>query len=245
MQMSNEKECRKVDTLFNELQAKYPDVDLMKDGILDAKKYWNAKIRVLWILKQDYYASGSNERPYAERLRNEINKGSIKGKGTWPAMSLVSYGLLSGERDFSKFPDANECADFLFETAIIEVDKELGESYSFDQVILDGFQKYKDLVFLQIDTYKPDVVIVCMPESIGDVVDSIYMHCHETEFTHGLPNVIIGGADVAIGKNDKPLFLWAYHPQATRGAYGKGIANDSYTNALLEAYDKGCACVCS
>jgi hypothetical protein len=52
-----------------------------------------------------------------------------------------------------------------------------------------------------------------------------------------LPNVIIEGADVAAGMNSEPLLLWTYHPAARFGAYGKGITNKSYTEALLMAYD--------
>jgi hypothetical protein len=49
--------------------------------------------------------------------------------------------------------------------------------------------------------------------------------------------VIIEGADVAAGMNSEPLLLWTYHPAARFGAYGKGITNKSYTEALLMAYD--------
>ena len=227
----------KIAVMFNELKVKHNQQDLMQDGILDKQKYDKADPKILWILKQDYYDSGAAVISYADRIRSEIEKKGINGKGTWPAMSLVSHGLLSGKRDVSKFPPGYECAERLFETAIIEVNKELGDSRSDPQVIRTGFERYKELVFLQIDTFKPDVVIVGLPEALKDVVDSLYWHCHVSKFIFKKPNVIIDGADVAIGAAYNPLFFWTYHPQATRGNLG-GISNVSYTMSLLQAYDR-------
>jgi hypothetical protein len=219
---------------FDELQVQYPDGYIMHDGVLNEQEYQFAKVKILWILKQDYSDSGAQELPYIVRLTDE----NIRASPTWRRMSYVSYGLLSGEREFNPYPNAAICAEQLRKTAIIEVNKELGESQSSNNAISNGFLRYKELVFLQIDTYKPDVVIVCLPEALKPILNSLYKHCHNTDFQPRLKNVIIDGADVAIGNECNPLFLWAYHPAVTKGAFDKGVTDDSYTKALLKAYDR-------
>ncbi len=226
-----------IKTMFDELQIQNPDVNIMHDGILDEQKYKNAKIKILWILKQEYYDSGALENTYVDRIKKCVSDEKVASSSTWRRMSYVSYGLLSGKREFNTLPDANICADNFLETAVIEVNKELGNSNSPDQVILDGFNRYKDLIILQLGTYKPDVIIVCLPNSLRSIVDFLYNKCHGSDFINGPKNIYIEGADVGIGKDHKPLFLWAYHPQATKGCNSEGISDDSYTMSLLQAYD--------
>jgi len=102
----------------------------------------------LWILKQDYYDSGAIEDSYANRIESGIAKEAIAGSPTWRRLSYVSYGLISGARNWEHFPTAHECAKKLMETAIIQVNKEPGEdgSKSPNPVILSGFKRYKELV---------------------------------------------------------------------------------------------------
>lgn len=155
-------------------------------------------------------------------------------------MSYVSYGLLTGVRDFAKFPDANLCANELLATAIIEANKELGDSGSKspDSIMIEGFNRYKELIHQQLDACSPDLIIVCLPESLRCVVNSLYSHFYACDFQNGLGNVYVDGADVGISQGQKPLFLWPYHPQASKGYLGKGITDYSYTMSLLKAYDK-------
>ncbi len=225
-----------VDKKFTELQS---DADIMRDGPLDVDRYSSAKIKILWLLKQEYYDSGAAEKAYSKRVKECIQEGGIRSSPTWRKMAYVSYGILTGERDFSSFPDANECADHIFETAVIEANKEFGESGSKspDSVIAEGFKRYEELIHLQLEAYRPDIIIACLPESLRCVVDSLYSHYHNKPFENGLKNIYIEGADVGISKNFEPLILWPYHLSATKGYHGKGITDYAYTMSLLEAYD--------
>ncbi|MDD2480364.1 MAG: hypothetical protein PHS31_10795 [Victivallaceae bacterium] len=226
--------------IFNKIKEQNPNVDIMYDGILDDQKYKNTKTKILWILKQDYYDSGAFEYPYADRIKKCISDEKVSSSSTWRRMAYVSYGLLSGDREFNRFPTANICAEYLLETSVIEINKELGDSKSSNQVISEGFERYKDLITLQLKEYTPNIVIICLPNELKSIVDYLYNTCHGSEFKHGPNNVIIEGADVGIGKDCNPLFLWAYHPQATKGAYGKGVGDESYTMSLLNGYDNAC-----
>lgn len=222
-----------IETMFKDFEA---SADVMRDGMLDVKRYNSAKFKILWVLKQEYYDSGAFEVTYSNRIIKCITDNNVNSTSTWKRMSYVSYGILTGERDFDLW-NANICADKFLATAVIEANKELGNSQSPDDVIIDGFKRYEKLIHLQIDTYKPDIIIVCLPESLRGVVNSLYSHCHNSDFENGLENVYIDGADVGISKDYKPLFLWPYHPQATKGYNGEGISDKAYTMSLLRAYD--------
>lgn len=221
----------KIDAMFK-CFSETCDGEIMPDGILDESKYQAAPLKILWVLKQDI--NWGAEDSYADRIKRD----AITGSPTWRRMSFVSYGLLSRERNFSRCPEAKACSEYLLSTAVIELNKELGDSRSPAQDIADGFIRYKELIFLQIDVYEPDVIIVCVPEGLGGILDSLYRHSHGCDFTPSLANAIVEGADVAIGGHFKPLFLWAYHPQATKGFKDLGISDESYTVSLWKAFDR-------
>lgn len=231
--MSESIDTRMLDDIDREFTELAKTQKVMKDGALCIERYVNAKPRIMWVLKQniDYDCDD-----YKEFFRQHM--GTIASSPTWRRMAYVSYGLLSGERDTSKLRDAHAGAECLLQAAIVEVDKELGGAQSPDTVIRDGFDRHKQLVFRQMDAYKPDLIIICLPEALKDVVNQLYRHCHRSDFAFRLPNEIICGADVAIGMHSKPLMLWTYHPQATKGGNGKGIKDEAYTTSLLNAYDR-------
>lgn len=151
---------------FNKLKDKVwgeRHADIIEDGILDVNLYTNATTRILWVLNQDYY-SGEMERTYRERIFAAVRTGNLSS--TWKRMAQVSYGILTETEEFSALPNLYECGKALLATAIIESDKELGQSRSDNSVVLDGFNYYRQLVMDQIDTYDPDVIIVGMNERL-------------------------------------------------------------------------------
>ncbi len=219
-----------IDRQFDELMK--TNKDIMRDGIIDLEKYNNSKLRILWVLKQNI---GYGYSDYVDQLTDNISE--ISNSPTWRRMAYVSYGLITGERDFDKVSglNVNELAESLFETAIIEVNKELGETRSPDNVILDGFEQYKSLVFDQITAYDPDVIIISMVgvgEALKPIVEDIYQYFTNQEYMIG-GNEYAGDADVAWTPVGTKSFLWTYHP-----SYIRGISDKNYFNTLVIAYDK-------
>ena len=194
------------------------------------EKYITANPRILWVLKQSIH-NGQDDQ--SVQIAENINR--ISSSPTWSRLAHASLGILLGKRDFDMIKNNGiELGESLLSTAIIEANKELGESRSYDQKILDGYYKYETLILKQIDAYLPDVVIVAMVginESLKPITESIYKH-----FT-GEPEYVIDGhskpsnADVAWSRTGNKIFLWAYHP-----AYPK-IARKDYFDGLMNAYD--------
>ncbi len=221
-----------IDRQFYELMNANEKV--MKDGIMCFDKYNDARIRIMWVLKQNTdYEEGY--RDYSGQLAENSHR--INSSPTWRRLAHASCGLISGERDFNKVHElgTEEYYEFMSATAIIEACKELGDTRSQDDDILDGFKRYKKLVFSQISAYNPDVIIVpmvgrneCLKKPI---VEEIYKHFSgQNEYIIG-GNVRRDGPDVAWSKTNDKVFLWAYHPSYTI------ISDKDYFDSLVEAYD--------
>lgn len=205
----------------------------MKDGILCFDKYNKAKIRIMWILKQNINYGYCN---YAEQLAEGIHE--IASSPTWRRMAHVSYGLISGERNFDKVCKlrSEEFGEFLLTTAIVEVNKELGNARSSDNDILKGFEHYKNLTFEQIKAYNPDVIIVSMVgkgECLKTIVAEIYTYyTNQKEYLIG-GHTQSGNADVAWSKIKDKVFLWTYHP-----SYIAGITDNDFFDTVMRAYNE-------
>lgn len=219
---------------FKVLKSQYPNVDIMEDGILCAQEYRAAKLKIMWMLKQDYWSDGNKLTiPYGVQVQNAITNKNIQMCPTWKRMSQVSYGLLRNQFDFKNLPDSNVCAEEFLRTAVVEVDKELGDSKSENEVILNGFNRYKDLVFWQIDAYRPDVIIICMDGALRKIPDAIYNHYSgEKRCAWNKSDDLCWGA-----KMKDVVFLWSYHPQATR-AVGEGLSDEKFFNSICSQYKR-------
>jgi hypothetical protein len=223
---------------FNKLKDKVWEerhADIIEDGILDVNLYANATTRILWVLKQDYYDSGAMERTYRERILAAARTGNLSL--TWKRMAQVSYGILTKTKEFSALPNLYECGKVLLATAIIESDKELGESRSDNSVVLDGFNYYRQLVMDQIDAYDPDVIIVGMNEQLKMIPGEIYCHIAGYDsYAEELYNAEWDNGDnVAASCIKGKVLLWVSHPQATKDIYG-GITDELYFTNIVKRY---------
>ncbi len=219
---------------FKELKSIYPNGDIMEDGVLSIQGYQTAKLKIVWILKQDYWSDDNKlSIPYGVQVQNAMKIKSIQRCQTWKRMAQVSYGLLRDQFDFKSLPDSNVCAEEFLQTAVIEADKELGGSKSIDEEILEGFARYRDLIFAQIDAYSPDVIIICMDGALKEIPESIYYHCSKEKCCDWNK-----GDDLCWGvKMNDTVLLWTYHPQATKGG-GEGISDEKFFNSICSQYKR-------
>lgn len=224
---------------FNRLRQQR---EVMEDGILDLNRYCNAPIRILWILKQAPHYGEYNLSEWLGRVVAEDHD-FIPGSPTWRRMALVSAGLLRkvSFEEVKKF-SRSELADCLMSTAIIEIQKELGDLRTTAVTLFDGYQKYGDLIKRQIKAYAPDVIIVGMGEEWmrKAIVEDLFSSC-----SNGVLFAVNGEnggcnfnlreeqADVAFVRAGTLSFLWTTHPQ-----YSIGISDRAYFNTLCQAWLK-------
>lgn len=206
--------------------------DVVEDGILDLESYEKSSQRILWVLKQDFYDSGALEMPYAQRLRRVLDDVNGVLSPSWRRMAQASYGLIHNCLDFAQLPDARTCGEALLQTAVIEVDKELGDSRSPDSVILEGFRTYWDFTKEQIQAYEPDVIIVGMTgqnECLRVVPDEIFHLFRPGEEYRTSGNLC---ECTSIGER---RLLWACHPGVT-SSDGYGVSDKAYFEAIVNHF---------
>jgi len=206
----------------NELSKLYEDPTY--DGIVDEQKYSNSALKILWILKEVNDEGGYNQR---ESLRNEITMESRK-KGWWKTLDpviYISYSILNNFmtwKDLSYISDMPEMIDVLKQIAYINIKKEAGGAVSFDNIISEGYQKYKDIIHSQIEMANPDIIIG------GNTLQYLYEDFGISE------NQIKAVNGFDLGYFDLPdrLFINSYHPnylmrmkESERGEYFDAITN--------------------
>ncbi len=225
----NYSRLKQIDANFEALME---NENVMKDGAICIRRYGNASLRVMWVLKQNIDYGYSD---YSVQLLENLAK--ISSSPTWRRLAHASHGFLSGIRDFGeiKKEERNQCVESLSSSAIVEANKELGDTRSTDRSVHEGYRKYRNLIKDQMDAFAPDVVIACMVgknENLKPVVESIYKdYTGESEYRIG-GNSNPRFADVAWSKSREKIFLWAYHPSYTY------LTDCAYFDGLMSAYDE-------
>jgi hypothetical protein len=194
------------------------DCHFVIDGIIDTKKYLNAKYRVLWVLKEAN--SECDTWSYLEKFKDEewlYRCG--KSVPTLKRMIYTTYGILRNCQ-WSEIPDANNEKSFepLQEIAIINIKKIPGGSASDPETIQSAYYENQELLKLQIETYNPNVVI------FGNTMQ---FFC-KSDFD-GLENAekqITEYGNHYYDTNDK-LYIHTWHPAI------RGVADEDYVMDIV------------
>ena len=154
------KQCALIDGLVEE-QCVDPsgETEPILDGIVDIDKYYNQKIKILWILKEPYDSDGGGWR-----LLEKINSDYIQiGKNrTYQPMIYVCYGIFQDFKTWSKMEyirDDPTMALVLNKIAYINIKKLPGGKRTPPHVLRNAYEKNKNIILKQINTYKPNVII--------------------------------------------------------------------------------------
>lgn len=150
------RQCDEIDEIFSQLTLQGITVT---DGVINREKYYDAKPRLMWILKE---ANSEESWNYA----NAFNSSEwLKRCHCMPSIRRVmytSYGILkSAGKPWSGFPwsDEIECQSALQEIAFVNIKKTPGGSVAYPNEIKKAYRVNRRLLKLQIETYNPDVVI--------------------------------------------------------------------------------------
>ena len=193
---------------------------------MDIQQYENASPRILWLLKQDYYDAGCMEKDYASRIRESIEN-KWDGGPTWRNMSYVTFMLL---HNVSWFNVPCDSLSSLLKTAVIEMNKEPSEtSTSPDDVILEGFSKFRNIIFQQIDAYSPEIVIFGGGNGLFSIFSELSMHYAGHPYDPA-KSIHIEKGDTVFFRSKDCTFIWAYHPSYL------GISSQDYCEGIVEAY---------
>ncbi|WP_197275397.1 hypothetical protein [Nonlabens sp. YIK11] len=190
------------------------------DGIVNEHKYLSSNIKLMWILK-DANSTGEDESYDLREAINTLKRdyGIRKDwENTFRNIIYVTNGILNDAswEDIPYPKDDPSTVDILQNIAFINVKKVGGGSRSKENEIYNHYQKYKAILFEQIDEFNPDVIIFgntyrYFKEDLGLNQMNIFGSCHATV-------------------KDNRIYLSAYHPNAR-------IKEKVYFDDIMTAYN--------
>jgi hypothetical protein len=131
------------------------------DGIINIEKYVNARIKILWILKEphDEWVTVKNTGlprnggwDLAHDVYDKLTVKDLPKKGLIVARRVmeVTYRIL---------PEAENALEAFKSIAYINIKKIPGGSYSVQEEIEQAYNEHKGLLKEQIETYEPEIVL--------------------------------------------------------------------------------------
>ncbi len=130
------------------------------DGICDINNYINSPLKIMWILKEAYSVDkdGNNTGGGWDIYQDWDNIDVIKRNQTWRVMAKILYGINTGSQ-YDEMPPINEdMLNSLKASVYINVNKMPGGTTT-KKSLKKEYQIWEDILFEQIDGYKPDVII--------------------------------------------------------------------------------------
>jgi len=217
---------QKIEKEIHSLEQENPDIFPISDGIINFSKYLEAKFKILWILKEaNDVVDGQGGGWY---LNKSINSGKSwaeknrTGKTTFKRMIYTSYSILNGFplwKDIPEISTNHTVWETIKKIALINVKKLPGSDSSYDVTIKRAYTKNKDLLFKQIDTYNPDIIIG--GNTLGYFIKDLNFD-KETRKIKGSVHYYFD--------KDK-LYIDAYHPNVRP----KTILEEDYCNEIIFA----------
>jgi len=221
----NEELKSKIEAINKEVDGIYIDPDgksrSIYDGVVNLKQYLSSKLKILWILKEPWDeddGTGGGWSVVKDILGVENVYESIGRSPTFQPMVYVAFSILNG---FLKWEEMNyirddpEIANILHCIAYINIKKLPGFHCANDELIYLWYEKAKALLWKQIKTFSPDVVIGCRPHMSYIMQDAGI----QSSSTYG---------SLTYGVVGSRLYIDAYHPSQ------RTITRETYVNELIE-----------
>ena len=224
---------KEIDLEFKRLSE---TTDIIIDGILDRQQYESSSIHIAWVLPQaiEY----TQDRCYSNFLKNKSQTEGddhIWGSPTWRRWAEVNYGLLhTATFEETRNASSKDLVGALFNSALIEIQKEPGLSSTPTREVTRGFAAYRDLIRKQVAAYKPDLIIVTGRDAFLDsyiapmIEDATSLKKEKIPWKHERQ----GRADVAYFCSNHIAWLWAYHPSY------RILTEKDYFETIINAYHK-------
>jgi hypothetical protein len=220
-------DCKEIE---HQIWTDYVDVnekcEPIIDGIVDIEKYLSSKFQILWILKEPYddvedgLAAGGGWHFANDFLApTGFYKRMGRSRTTWQPIIYVNYGLLNGCMNFDDMDyirNNQTMTEIVRHIAVINVKKLPGFTRTNDfGPIWAAYNKHKQLLHKQIDTYNPNIII-----------GGSTLHLFYKELGLEKDKEKVFGCVEYYEKDDK-LFIAAYHPAQTT------VTRDRYVDDII------------
>lgn len=126
----------------------------IRDGIVNHEKYWNSKVKILFLLKE---VNGGKDWDLREFLREGGRK------QTWDNVTRWIIGINNLDRDipWEEIDSINEAQrkEALHQIAVVNVKKVSGGHTSVKEQISNAAENNSEMLRKQINMYEPDIII--------------------------------------------------------------------------------------
>lgn len=201
------------------------ELEPIYDGVADIEKYLSSSPKIMWILKE----------PYDEATRggwylpDVLKEDKWKSRSMWQLMIQIDFGIRNNKNwiDMDWIKDNPEMAEELKKMAYINISKMPGGKTSGVGHLWECYKLWKDILFEQIELYKPDVIIFgytfqFFKNDLKIVEKPMY----------SIPDALRG---VNAYKKDDMILIDAYHPSGP-GKGGERTWDNKYVNNIINAY---------
>lgn len=158
----------KIDKIVeSEIKSKV-NADLIYDGIVDTKQYYNTTPKILWLLKEPYDDLDKDNNPSGggwSMINDFLAKDDFferigKANKTWYPIIYASYGILNNYKPWYKEEIiTKKMADVIKKIAMINVQKVPAHTSSNNSSIEVAYHQNKKVLLEQLKTYNPDIII--------------------------------------------------------------------------------------
>jgi len=195
------------------------------DGIVNIEKYVESKFKILWILKEPYddveegSPSGGGWHLCKDFLADPNFYKHIGKIQTWHTIIYTSYGILNDFQQYDQMSfirNDKSMAEIIRSVAVINVKKLPGFTRTNDDIICSAYQKHRDILLKQIDTYNPDIIIG--GGTLQLFIDDL-----------GIKDILKNKGNIKYATKNSKIFIHAYHPAQTT------IKRDEYVNDIINA----------
>jgi hypothetical protein len=191
---------------------------LITDGVVDVGEYYNAPIRILWMLKEPYCdkLDGGGLWSMTDGLNVRASGTKKDSQGTWHPIIYSTWGILNNFMPYEEMPKIDSYPQLnavLKQIAFVNVQKMPAGTRTNNRDIQEAFKENKELLLQQIHTYRPHIVI-------GGNTLHLFKKC-----------LNIGPEDeLSFGHftKDRRLYINTMHPAQTK------ISRAEYVNKIIQ-----------
>ena len=218
--------CNEIDALIDEQVVSGNENSIrILDGIVDVEKYYKAKYKIMWILKEPYDegdgTGGDWDLREVVKSKNTIYD-FASGRQTFRPMIYASWGILN---EFCLYDDMEfvekdpSMLNALKSVAYINVKKLPGFTASVNSIISQAYNKYKDILLKQMEVYDADIIIggSTLHNFLGDL---------------GIEkNKMIKYGSLNYSIKEGTVYMDAYHPSQRPSS--TGVLAEQYCNDII------------
>ena len=207
-------------------------------GVVDAEAYLAAHPKVMWILKEPYDDFDAEGMPVGGgwTMFKDFGEGDTLAKAVNRNAALrnvayASYAILNSIGSYAEFPwiteKPTEYEKAIKSIAYCNIGKMPGKTTTSGAHLSKLYQEWKGILFRQIDLYNPEVIIVCVTDTLQCMNQDLGLDLSKPRHS-----VKRGGAVTDIHEWRGKRLLWAPHPAAR-------IAPGEWVDAVVAAASGG------